>query len=145
MGEKVLLKRLRAIILAMYTPQRNTTFFGVTSSSIKDYEWESFVIDLLDIKKGSVLDALAGIGTLSMLLDLNNIEYTAHLPKQNERDLASMLFSSPRLSKSYKQGKIQVFRTFPSIKGNTYDFAYGLNWKGRINDRRVKKYQPRKY
>lgn len=123
MGEKVLLKKLRAIILAMYTPQRNTTLFGVTSSSIKDYEWESFVIDLLDIKKGSVLDALAGIGTLSMLLDLNNIEYTAHLPKQNERDLASMLFSSPRLSKSYKQGKIQVFRTFPSIKGNTYDFV----------------------
>ena len=24
--------------------------------------------------------------------------------------------------------------------GNTYDFAYGLNWSGRINDARVKKY-----
>ena len=123
MGEKVLLKKLRAIILAMYTPQRNTTLFGVTSSSIKDFEWESFVTDLLDIKKGSVLDASAGIGTLSLLLNLNDIEYTAHLPKQNERDLASMLFSSSRLSKFYKQGKIQAFRTFPSIKGNTYDFV----------------------
>ena len=25
--------------------------------------------------------------------------------------------------------------------GNTYDFAFGLNWNGRINDARVKKYQ----
>ena len=25
-------------------------------------------------------------------------------------------------------------------EGNTYDFAFGLNWKGVINDKRVKKY-----
>ena len=25
--------------------------------------------------------------------------------------------------------------------GNTYDFAYGLNWSGVINDERVKKYR----
>ena len=36
-------------------------------------------------------------------------------------------------------------RCYVDSEGNTYDFAYGLNWKGRINDRRVKKYQPRKY
>ena len=24
--------------------------------------------------------------------------------------------------------------------GNAYDFAFGLNWSGRINDERVKKY-----
>ena len=26
-------------------------------------------------------------------------------------------------------------------KGNEYDFAYGMNWKGVINDKRVKKYK----
>ena len=26
-------------------------------------------------------------------------------------------------------------------KGNKYDFAYGMNWKGVINDKRVKKYK----
>ena len=25
--------------------------------------------------------------------------------------------------------------------GNEYDFAYGMNWKGVINDKRVKKYK----
>ena len=25
-------------------------------------------------------------------------------------------------------------------EGNTYDFAFGLNWKGVIKDKRVKKY-----
>lgn len=32
-------------------------------------------------------------------------------------------------------------RCYVDSEGNTYDFAYGLNWKGRINDKRVKKYQ----
>ena len=31
-------------------------------------------------------------------------------------------------------------RCYVDSEGNTYDFAYGLNWKGRINDKRVKKY-----
>ena len=31
-------------------------------------------------------------------------------------------------------------RCYTDSEGNTYDFAYGLNWKGQINDRRVKKY-----
>lgn len=31
-------------------------------------------------------------------------------------------------------------RCYVDSEGNTYDFAYGLNWKGQINDRRVKKY-----
>jgi len=26
-------------------------------------------------------------------------------------------------------------------EGNTYDFAFGLNWKGIINDARVTKYK----
>jgi beta-glucosidase len=26
-------------------------------------------------------------------------------------------------------------------KGNEYDFAYGMNWKGVINDKRVEKYK----
>ena len=30
--------------------------------------------------------------------------------------------------------------TLRSTEGNAYDFAYGLNWSGRINDARVKKY-----
>jgi beta-glucosidase len=27
---------------------------------------------------------------------------------------------------------------------NTYDFGFGLNWKGKINDKRTIKYKPNK-
>ncbi len=30
---------------------------------------------------------------------------------------------------------------FMDSEGNIYDFAYGLNWKGVINDERVKKHK----
>jgi beta-glucosidase len=30
---------------------------------------------------------------------------------------------------------------YKDSEGNTYDFAFGLNWKGVINDERVKKYK----
>lgn len=36
-------------------------------------------------------------------------------------------------------------RCYTDSEGNTYDFAYGLNWRGRIMDRRVKKYQNYEY
>lgn len=32
-------------------------------------------------------------------------------------------------------------RCYKDADGNVYDFAYGLNWKGIINDERVKKYR----
>ena len=123
-GKKELRKNFRKIMIRSYTPMRNTTLFAITASRMKKYnEWEDFVIDFLDIRRGSILDAFAGIGTLSMRLDLNDVAYTAHIPEQEEYDLASMLFfSSPRLSKSYWQGQIQLSRTFSSIKGKTFDF-----------------------
>lgn len=35
-------------------------------------------------------------------------------------------------------------KCYVDSEGNTYDFAYGLNWKGVINDERVKKYGHKK-
>ncbi|WP_300703551.1 hypothetical protein [Bacteroides sp.] len=32
-------------------------------------------------------------------------------------------------------------RCYQDIDGNVYDFAYGLNWSGVINDERTAKYQ----
>ncbi len=32
-------------------------------------------------------------------------------------------------------------KTYVDSEGNTYDFAFGLNWKGVISDKRVKKYK----
>jgi beta-glucosidase len=32
-------------------------------------------------------------------------------------------------------------RCYLDADGNTYDFAFGLNWSGIINDDRVKKYK----
>jgi beta-glucosidase len=33
---------------------------------------------------------------------------------------------------------------YKDSNGHVYDFGYGLNWKGVINDARVKKYVPKK-
>ena len=32
-------------------------------------------------------------------------------------------------------------RPYTDAQGNSYDFAFGLNWNGVINDNRVKKYK----
>ena len=32
-------------------------------------------------------------------------------------------------------------KAYVDSEGNTYDFAFGLNWNGVIDDERVKKYQ----
>ena len=32
-------------------------------------------------------------------------------------------------------------RCYTDSEGNVYDFAYGLNWSGVIDDERVKKYR----
>ena len=32
-------------------------------------------------------------------------------------------------------------RCFVDADGNTYDFAYGLGWKGTINDKRTRRYK----
>jgi beta-glucosidase len=32
-------------------------------------------------------------------------------------------------------------KPYTDADGNTYDFAYGLNWSGVIDDARVKKYK----
>ena len=32
-------------------------------------------------------------------------------------------------------------RCYKDSEGNTYDFAFGMNWKGVIQDERVNKYK----
>ena len=34
-------------------------------------------------------------------------------------------------------------RCYKDADGNTYDFAFGLNWKGVISDERTKRYKPK--
>lgn len=124
--KKELRKKFCKIMLFSYKPMRYATLYAITAGRpMKKYynEWETFVIEFLGIRRGSVLDAFAGIGTLSYWLDLNEVAYTAYIPKKEERDLASMFFfSSSRLSKFYKQGQIHLYQTLPSIKGKIFDF-----------------------
>lgn len=39
-----------------------------------------------------------------------------------------------------KSESARIENMYVDTEGNAYDFAYGLNWSGRINDARVKKY-----
>lgn len=61
------------------------------------------------------------------------IEPSALLPFQMPADMLTVeaqAEDTPRDMKCYKD-----------IDGNTYDFAFGLNWGGVINDSRVQKYK----
>jgi beta-glucosidase len=69
------------------------------------------------------------------LLDIisGKAEPSALLPMQMPADMKTVEEQQedvPRDMRCYQDGD-----------GNTYDFAFGLNWKGVINDARVEKYK----
>lgn len=74
-------------------------------------DWESFALEFLDIKKGSVLELYPIIGTLLPLsLDLSNTTYTANVKTIQECEQINMLlFSDEELSSHYEKGQIRVF------------------------------------
>ena len=69
-----------------------------------------------------------------VLLDIisGKAEPSALLPMQMPADMQTV--------EEQKEDVPRDMRCYKDADGNTYDFAFGLNWKGVINDERVKKY-----
>jgi beta-glucosidase len=69
------------------------------------------------------------------LLDIicGNHEPSALLPMQMPADMKAV--------EEQQEDVPRDMRCYRDSDGNTYDFAFGLNWKGIINDERVKKYK----
>jgi beta-glucosidase len=74
------------------------------------------------VQHQAILDILTGKSEPSALLPF---QMTADMKTVEEQ-----LENVPRDMKCYTDSE-----------GNTYDFAFGLNWNGVINDARVKKYR----
>jgi len=60
-------------------------------------------------------------------------EPTALLPFQMPADMKTV--------ETQKEDLPGDMNCYKDADGNTYDFAFGLNWKGIINDERVMKYK----
>ena len=69
------------------------------------------------------------------LLDIvsGKVEPSALLPMQMPADMAAV--------EQQQEDVPRDLRCYRDADGNTYDFAFGLNWKGVIGDERVKKYK----
>ena len=138
-GEKKLRENIRRIFLDTYQPKSDTAFtyrlrpdgisriipkekkdeshlspeivYSASTNMDRNYgEWESFALKFLDIKQGSVLDFYAGIGTLAMQMNLDNVAYTANMSQQKEHDLMNMLFfTDADFSDLLAKHQIQLF------------------------------------
>ena len=69
------------------------------------------------------------------LLDIisGKVEPSALLPMQMPADMQTV--------EQQQEDVPRDMRCYQDADGNTYDFAFGLNWQGPINDDRVKKYK----
>ena len=74
------------------------------------------------VQKQAILDILTG-----------NAEPSALLPFQMPADM--------RTVEEQAEDTPRDMRCYQDTDGHTYDFAYGLNWSGEIDDDRVKKYR----
>ena len=124
-GEEKLRENYRKIILDTYQPKSDGALWEVPNENIIDLdesylshlhdgvfpepttiqrwygEWESFVVNFLDIKQGCVYDLHAGVGTLAMHLNLDNVVYRANTQHSKERNLMSMLFYTDVVFEDY--------------------------------------------
>ena len=75
-----------------------------------------------DVSSQAYMDIIAG-----------NAEPWGLLPVQLPADM--------RAIEEHCEDKPRDIRCYTDADGNTYDFAFGLNWNGIINDERVKKYK----
>ena len=69
------------------------------------------------------------------LLDIisGKAEPSALLPMQMPADMKTV--------EEQQEDVPRDMRCYKDADGNDYDFAFGLNWQGVINDERVKKYK----
>lgn len=132
-GEEKLRENYRKIILDTYQPKSDGALWEVPNEDIIDLdesylshlhdgvfpepttrkrwygEWESFVVNFLDIKHGCVFDLHAGVGTLAMHLNLDNVVYRANTQHSKERNLMSMLFYTDiAFEEYYARNQIQL-------------------------------------
>jgi beta-glucosidase len=82
----------------------------------------SAILIHMGVQDQAILDILTG-----------NKEPTALLPFQMPADMLTVEEQMEDVSRDMK--------CYTDSEGNSYDFAFGLNWKGVINDARVKKYK----
>ena len=75
-----------------------------------------------DVQNRAIIDIIAGYH-----------EPSALLPFQLPADMDAV--------EEHCEDKPLDMRCYIDRDGNTYDFAYGLNWNGRIRDSRVKRYK----
>lgn len=75
-----------------------------------------------DIQNQAVLDVIKG-----------NVEPSGLLPVQMPRDMNSV--------EAHCEDAVRDMECYVDSEGNVYDFAFGMNWNGVINDWRVKKYK----
>lgn len=92
----------------------------------------AFCVDEFEDKVDSILVGFGIDNTLFLEIAAGNYEPQGLLPVVMPKDMAAVeaqLEDVPRDTEPYVDAD-----------GNTYDFAYGLNWSGVINDERVAKY-----
>ncbi len=89
-------------------------------SEIEPYADALFL--LFDVQRQTVLDLMAG-----------KAEPSALLPFQMPADM--------RTVEEQAEDTPHDMRCYHDADGHVYDYTYGLNWKGVIDDERVKKYK----
>ena len=93
---------------------------GCESFEIERRTVEQLIVQVLKEQLGPVLKEKTGLGSkgepLQMPADMRTVEEQA---EDVPRDM----------------------RCYTDSEGNTYDFAFGMNWKGKIDDERVAKYK----
>lgn len=160
-GDKNLRENYRKIFLDIYQPKSNGALWEIPKkdwdelnltpeivypapATIKSNygEWESFVVNFLDIKQGSVLDLYAGVGTLAMQLNLENVVYMANMQQLKEHDLMNMLFyTDSDFSNFLAKKQIQVFNDglkgweMNGLRGMSFDYIIANCCNERLNGR----------
>ena len=166
-GDKNLRENYRKIFLDIYQPKSNGALWEIPKkdwdelnlppeivypapATIKSNygEWESFVVNFLDIKQGSVLDLYAGVGTLAMQLNLENVVYMANMSQLTEHDLMNMLFyTDGEFSEFLSKKQVQLYNDglkyleMRGLRGESFDLIIANCYNNREQDKRKNSYE----
>ena len=148
----------RAVSIAGGDPMEKTTNRSFRGKTIKTYNCDDKVL-VEDTKKAmgdkpvvvavetgrpvvlSEIEPYADVILISfnvqhqVLLDIisGKVEPSALLPMQMPADMKTV--------EEQREDVPRDMRCYQDADGHTYDFAFGMNWSGVINDQRVKKYK----